>query len=288
MAKLVMRRELALCRERSGLSKPAEANDSIATNTISNQDHVSEQKPEDAQKPNDPALEDIIMQDSEPSETQEAAKDASQGALTAQEPSDIEKPVSAPTDVPIDPGALNVAPETDQRPSEAALKVDTQSQPKDDKADGEQPADEDKPPDTGTFSNVNDLESLFGGPLSAGPGDAPDFSIDPNTNDDFDFDAFASSLDNNTADNDNISTLLPGLEDYANTQSSGAGEQDFDAIFSGALPANMEGDEQRGIPHRDSTFDDLGDLLDFNVGEFTGGTGEGGEDENNEFDFSMQ
>ena len=177
---------------------------------------------------------------------------------------------------------FNILPKTaqiDQKPSDSALQIDTHTQPKDEKNDSNQ-ADEDRAPDTGM--NTNDLESLFGGPTSAGPGDGTDFQSQ------FDFGDFDGNLDNNGADNDNISALLPGLQDYANTQPSVSGEPDFDALFSTDLPManDGQGDGQQGsAEHRDSTFDDLLDFEDFNAGDFTEGAG--GSNENQDFDFSF-
>ena len=187
----------------------------------------------------------------------------------------------------------------DEKPKspENGLQIDTQAQPTSDKAEGEPGPDVDKPPDTAVTTQTNDLESLFG-PMSAAVEHAPDLTVDPNdnddfgtadpnTNDDFDFDAFGTHLDNSSADNNNLSTLLPGIQDYANTDPAG-GDAEFDAMFPN-LPINTEGqdDQQFGMEHRDSTFDDLLDLGEFNADDFSGGGG-GGANENQDFNFDFE
>ena len=60
-------------------------------------------------------------------------------------------------------------------------------------------------------------------------------------------------------------------------------KDNFDDFF-GPVATEGEGGEQPSIPHRDSTFDGLQDLADFNVDEFTAGDG-GGDGGDFEFDF---
>ena len=174
--------------------------------------------------------------------------------------------------------------ETDQKPADIALQIDTQTQPKTQEAEPDDP-DEDKPPDTAAYTN--DLESLFGAPTSAEAGEAPDFNMEPNNNDEFDF-GFSSNLDNSGADNDNISALLPGLQDYANNQPTEGGEPDFSSLFPTDVAMGNDGQEdgqQANMEHRDSTFDDLMDFADFNPADYTEGSGVANE--NQEFDFSF-
>lgn len=271
-----MRRDLALLREESGFRKPSQAAHSMVSHTAQASGDVPKNAADSKAAAGD-AAEDVMMQDSE-SVTMEAA--AENGLSEAIATSNLSNTAESKAD-PLKPDAPLNMTDTGEKLTEGSLALDTQTQPKNDAADADALAEEDKPPDTATFSNANDFDSLFGGPMSAGPVDAPGFDLGVNATNDFDFDAFASSLDNQTANNDNISALLPGLEDYA-TQSGGAGETDFDSIFN-----TLSDGEQADIPHRDSTFDDLGDLLDFNM-EFDGGADAGGENTNDEIDFSTQ
>lgn len=264
-----MRRDLALLREESGLEKP-QATQSATANGLQNS-KVAPNSSTDLKPRQSAAVEDTLMQDAEPSKTEIDSGTDHKEAITSPEPQNSAESANVPTE----PNASLDSTSVEQKPAETGLAIDTNTQPTNQNDNGESAMEEDKPPDTATFSNANDFDSLFGGPMSAGPVDATGFDLGTDANDDFDFDAFASSLENNNgADNDNISALLPGLEDYANTQPDGVGDTDFDNLFN---PIDGDGEQAS------TTFDDLGDLLDFNT-EFNGG-GEGG---NNEFDFSTQ
>ena len=167
----------------------------------------------------------------------------------------------------------------------APIETQAQAQPSTDET--EQPPRDDEATDTAAFNTANDLDSLFGGP-SALPGDSTNYGLDSNEPNDFDFDVFANSLGNSAVDTDNLSSLLPGLEDYANTQPNGLGDTDFDAIFAGNFSQGEDG--QSTAQHGNSTFEGLDDILDFNVGDFGAGDGApdgNGENANGDFDFSM-
>lgn len=161
---------------------------------------------------------------------------------------------------------------SEQKPSDATLQINTQ--PKDTNTAGEndQAPDSGKAPDTANTNN--DFDSLFGGPTTSAPaGEAdapPDF--DPNSLGDEVFDFGPPTAD----DNDNISALLPGLQDYANNQPGGTGDVDFDAIFNtdlGGKNAQQQGDEQGNAG--------FNEFLDYDFGADFGGDGEGGDGNGN-------
>ena len=156
-------------------------------------------------------------------------------------------------------------------------------------ASGEQSAD-DKAPDTATFSNTGDLDSLFNDTTSAGGagGDEPDFSTSADLNAEFDFTSFNDASNSN--DNDNISALLPGLQDYAN-ENTGT-EPDFSSFFTADPPNNLTDQSQNNntamgqqlidTAQGDSTFDDIFDMT-FDMGGGTDGNQNGGA----QFDFDF-
>lgn len=156
-------------------------------------------------------------------------------------------------------------------------------------ASGEQSAD-DKAPDTATFSNTGDLDSLFNDATSAGGagGDEPDFSTSADLNAEFDFTSFNDASNSN--DNDNISALLPGLQDYAN-EPTGT-EPDFSSFFTADPPNNLTDQSQNNntamgqqlidTAQGDSTFDDIFDMT-FDMGGGNDGNQNGGA----QFDFDF-
>ncbi|GAB7334416.1 hypothetical protein MBLNU13_g06422t1 [Cladosporium sp. NU13] len=156
-------------------------------------------------------------------------------------------------------------------------------------ASGEQSAD-DKAPDTATFSNTGDLDSLFNDTTSAGGtgGDEPDFSTSADLNAEFDFTSFNDATNSN--DNDNISALLPGLQDYANETTGN--EPDFSSFFTADPPNNLTDQSQNNntamgqqlidTAQGDSTFDDIFDMT-FDMGGGTDGNQNGGA----QFDFDF-
>ena len=156
-------------------------------------------------------------------------------------------------------------------------------------ASGEQSAD-DKAPDTATFSNTGDLDSLFNDTTSAGGagGDEPDFSTSADLNAEFDFTSFNDASNSN--DNENISALLPGLQDYAN-ETTGI-EPDFSSFFTADPPNNLTDQSQNNntamgqqlidTAQGDSTFDDIFDMT-FDMGGGNDGTQNGGT----QFDFDF-
>lgn len=163
--------------------------------------------------------------------------------------------------------------ENSEPPPNGLPNIDTsaeQSNPQDQKS-----ADQEKPPDT-----ANDLDSLFNDPMSGGGAGGNDFSFDQDgSGNDMDFGSFGG-------DNDNISSLLPGLEDYANTQpNSNANEVDLDQLFGLSDNNQNAGDMQAGNgEQQDTTFDDLMDLANFDTG-MDGDNGNGNNTANNDLDF---
>jgi hypothetical protein len=156
-------------------------------------------------------------------------------------------------------------------------------------AGGDQSAD-DKAPDTATFSNTGDLDSLFNDATSAGGagGDEPDFSTSADLNAEFDFTSFNDASNSN--DNDNISALLPGLQDYAN-EATGT-EPDFSSFFTADPPNNLTDQSQNNntamgqqlidTAQGDSTFDDIFDMT-FDMG----GGNDGNQNGGTQFDFDF-
>ena len=289
MAKLVMRRDLALCREQIRSQDPPQADELSTNNTGPNLRSDTDQQTGKVEAENAAPAADIVMQDSQPTDIPETASAASEDAALDRKTDDVAKSADETKNQSSVLQAPAETSETSQKPNEAGLQVNTQSQTKADNPEDEAEADEEKQPDTGTFSNTNDLESLFGGPLSAGAGDASGFNVDADANDndgEFNFDDFGENLDSNAADNDDISALLPSLQDYANNAPAENDAPDFDDLFATDMPNNAEG-EEADMEHRDSTFDDLFDLTDFNPGDFSAGAGEGASNENQDFDFSF-
>jgi hypothetical protein len=283
-----MRRDLAVARTKSGTetaSKPVE----VPSNT-----NVKEVAPE--------------VVDAEPSELnrdQAVATAADQPQPESVKDEQIEpatspKKRSSPSledDTSNEPAAKKQAVgtgntvSTEAPASDSKLGVNTdQAGP----ASGEQSA-EDKAPDTGTFSNTGDLDSLFndtasGGGMGDDNGEEPDFSTSADLNAEFDMASFTNGLDaNKSNDNDNISTLLPGLQDYAN-DTAGA-EPDFSSFFNTEPTTNPpdqgqntgtagEGQQDDNTQH-DNTFDDIFDMT------FDMGGGEQSQNGGNDFDFDF-
>lgn len=83
-----------------------------------------------------------------------------------------------------------------------------------------------------------------------------------------------------STDNDNISALLPGLQDYANNQPESSGDADFDDIFGTVDLGDGDGAGEQGgtgMEGMDSFLDfDFGaDFGDGGVGDGSNGIGDG-------------
>ncbi|CAD0105893.1 unnamed protein product [Aureobasidium uvarum] len=120
-----------------------------------------------------------------------------------------------------------------------------------------------------------------------------------NGNDDFDFADLTNfgPADTDMQDTDGISSLLPGLESYANSGGGNGGTEsnpqsvpaDFDIFdaagvgdFGSAPPqkadAKQDAQQQSEMGNRDDTFDDIMNFTEFDMGDFSGSAGgEGGE-----------
>lgn len=272
-----MRRDLAVCRELSGAqtSQPASSQSQPLAQVSEAARGLPQQEEASA-----PVAKDTTMTDNAPEKNekpQAADKSPSVPATAAPAPEAVsESKPTAQEDTKIE-----AAPATDSKalkensepPPNGLPSIDTsaeQSKPQDQKH-----TDEEKPPDT-----VNDLDSLFNDPMSGGAGANADFSFDQDgSGNDMDFGSFGG-------DNDNISSLLPGLEDYANTQpNSNANEVDLDQLFGLSDNNQNAGDMQGGTgEQQDTTFDDLMDLANFDTG-MDGDNGNGNNAANNDLDF---
>jgi len=286
-----MRRDLAVCREKAGQQVPKAVNGSAPTSVLDGATKTTSTLHSDsAQQEADLRNDEAVVQDQSQAEAtlSESMKHRSENR--------DKNPVRSPEQLRDEdklPAASESPPEAAEaqgRTSDSDLKIDTQGQQQEAGKHDEDRAEDEKAPDTGTFSNTGDLDSLFNDPASAGPGGAStDFNIDSNTSAEIDFDAFGPNLDHN-ADDDNISALLPGLQDYANTGPAGSGEPDFNALFATDAPAAGAsqgvggGDQQGAGESQDPTFDFMD--FDFNADGYAGG-GEDGPGNNQDFEFTF-
>jgi hypothetical protein len=185
------------------------------------------------------------------------------------------------------PAAEKLAPaetETEPNAPDTALQLDTKTEKPEESAEKSAAQSEDeKPPDTANTSEGRDLESLFNDPMSAGGAavdDNPDFTAG------FDFGTFNAGLNDNTGDNNDLSSLLPGVQDYASMQPSGTDQPDFDALFAADVP--MGEDSQQQHQSEQQSFDDLLNFGDFGAGDFSGGgEADGNNNNNQDFDFNF-
>lgn len=229
------------------------------------------------------AMDDVTMEDSQPEE---------QSAKPAQSSNDI---IEA---APVSPREMidtKVAPVTsseskeergtqddtrtesaapDAKTADTSLQVDTAAS----ETKPDQPAEDEKVPDTANESISNDLDSLFGGGDNNTNEPSNEFTFDENATGEIDFGDF-TNFNTDNGDNDNISSLLPGLEDYANTQSNASGaELDLSSFFNTNTTEQTNAMNQQGAgEQRDTTFDDLMDLANFDgsaMGDEANNTGD--------------
>ncbi|KAK0279984.1 hypothetical protein LTR35_001033 [Friedmanniomyces endolithicus] len=306
LAKLVMRRDLAVLRERSGQHAPSwnAPAATVEVATMSNGDSKAPQaevKPVDIRTNTDVEMQDIEAEvpQTQPELPVKTGLEESRGDLEASEaraPIEGESAHRSPNDMS--------PPSHENADLESNLKVDTSpaqtNQPKE--ALRDQAENDEKHPDTAAMSEGQDLESLFNDPISAsgsgnttttpatGPGTGGDRNDPTDFTGGFDFSTFNPGLDhnNNAMDADNsITALLPGLQDYANTQPIGtteAEEPEFNALFASDAPMDGEADGQQAGAQRDTTFDDLMNFAEFEGEEYGGGAGGGGTE--SDFDFT--
>lgn len=278
-----MRRDLAMCRTDGSVSHPFQLSNASASADGSNsavsepvRDGNSVAEKITSSEPDSFAQGDDMrhaVRDENTFEMQN--RSAEDAALSANYPdASAEQPTN--TDLP------DIQSHTDMKISDAISEVNTVQPPLASSLEVSTDLNNEVAPDTAVSKNTNDLESLFDGPASAEAGDAPQFDLDSNANADFDF-SFDPNVDNDHMDNDNISALLPGLQEYTNTQPIGDGDHEFEGFFAEDTGGHGNG-SQFETGHRDSTFDDLLDLAEFNAGDVDA-QAEG--DENHDFDFSF-
>lgn len=224
-----------------------------------------------------PGTEDIPMPDIEAEDPQDTQPAPSFDELIAEAPApDPPMQDTKPSVVAHTRPTAESSAGMDTKPPSHDLQIDTKAA-----AEGKaESKDEEKVPDT-----ANDLDSLFGAPISAEPGESTDFDFDQNGTTDIDFDSFGANFDANPTDNDDIASLLPGLQDYANTQDNSGADVDLNALF-GTTDSNNGMDQQGAGEQRDTTFDELLNMTD--MADFGGGMeGDGNNNNNNSeaFDF---
>lgn len=311
LAQLVLRRDLAVCREKSGQQARAAAqqeqaqpasipelknepsalaaaqdiatNDSASGNPsmlVHPQDKdVTMQEPEDVTTTNNnnslTSTIDIDMED------EQQTSGEAQPDVPAIKPA----PSQAAHTIPV---VAQVPVLADAKSSTTnGLQIDTKPPPANMTGKDNAAADEEKPPDTAVGSTTGDLDSLFN---DGGNDDSAsltnEFNFDTSNNGgEIDFGDFGNNFSTDNNDNDNISSLLPGLEDYANTQAPSTAELDLNALFGTA--SGNDNDQNNGMnsqgagEQRDTTFDDLMDLANFD------GTGldDANNDNNADLDF---
>ena len=282
--KVVMRRDLAVARSKSSTEisameaepLPVAQADPPETNVAQADDAAADVI--DMTEPDPPQPETTKETEDPPVTSPKKRPSPSHEDGSSEEPALKKQAMGDDAPVKSEPQASDTKLELNTNPSE--------------QAGGEQSADE-KAPDTATFSNTGDLDSLFNDATSAGGmggegGDEPDFSTSADLNAEFDFNSFNDTSNSN--DNDNISALLPGLQDYAN-DTTGT-EPDFSSFFTTDPANNMTDQSQTSntamgqqlidTAQGDSTFDDLFDMT-FDMG----GGNDGNQNGGNQFDFDF-
>ncbi|KAM3422629.1 hypothetical protein BST61_g118 [Cercospora zeina] len=271
LAQLVLRRDLALLRERQGIpteppatavQQPVPEPQSVA---LSNQQQPETQPEAEKVAIRGPPADDVTMEDSQPEQQLSEAmttKVETEAMETDQKPQpEAELPeLTTKPEAPVQT-ITTAPPQNDAKPAISSLQVDT--------APSKPSGEEQKAPHTAKESINNDVDSLFGGGDNANDGEN-EFSFDENATGEIDFGDFGN-FNGDNGDNDNISSLLPGLEDYANTQSNNtsSAELDLNAFFTNTNEQNNTAPSAGGDEARDTTFDDLMDLANFdgNMGD---------------------
>ncbi|KAK6442063.1 hypothetical protein LTR95_001718 [Oleoguttula sp. CCFEE 5521] len=257
-AKAVVRRDLALSRDQEGVTTGVPATTPAVAPTPA------------AEVPSDDAV-NVSAESTSEAKPQQAQSNPEPSKQLLDELDEAKLKDSPAESKAIDNGSTKV------EEVEPKLEVDTTMKStylKDDQQDSN-----DVPPDTATMSANADLDSLFNDPMSAGgqgsgPGTA--FDDDINGNGDFDFASFNASINDGAEqdendgaeqdenDGDNISALLPGLQDYADGSTA---EPDFGAIFGSGGDGGVNDfsgfvtDQQANDKPQETMFDDM---MDFN------------------------
>jgi hypothetical protein len=286
MTKVVVRRDLAVARSKSGTEATTKPAGAPAVTTAG-----SGVPDRSAAQPSDFKLDKVDVE--KPKTPQLESAKVPEGVSTT---SPKKRPSPSHEDGSIDEHPTKKQAGGDKTPvasgpqtSDTKLELNT----KPSGVKNEQAA-EDKAPDTATFSNTGDLDSLFNDPSSAGgmggdSGGEADFSTSADINAEFDFQSFNDTGATNA--NDRMSALLPGLQDYANDTASG--EPDFTSFFNPDPSTNLAaqpqtpntatGQQQIDTAQGDSTFEDLFDLT-FDMSGGNDGNQSGGNDFNFNFD----
>ncbi|KAI7215909.1 hypothetical protein KC333_g5157 [Hortaea werneckii] len=298
LAKTVMRRDLAVCREQE--SKGVSSDDLAAATVEPQNTAANDSSSHQAATTVQPATADdgdIEMGEAEQAESQSVDEKPSADTLENMEqkavseneqPQQDQKPAPEALDQPVKDGSKSKDPSPDAKPIKQASETPQTDEKK---------PDEEQPPETETQSNNgtgDGLDSLFGDAASAGAGEgsAPDFGLGTEGSAPFDFDSFSAGLgaeNNGSGDNDSISALLPGLQDYANNEpGGGSAEPDFSALFNTDLQSagdGQGGENKKDEQQVDDVFGEIMNFGDFNTNDFTSGDGAGADDGN--FDFSF-
>ncbi|KXT15594.1 hypothetical protein AC579_9943 [Pseudocercospora musae] len=296
-AQLVLRRDLAVCREKTGQqaqavvqnqqAQPTTADLKSAPSTLpAERDIATNQAPSGNPGILDqPQDQDVTMQepnDEKPTNIQASTNDVDMGDPASDPQPDVTEMKPAPSQAAHTMPVAEAPGLADAKQSANGLQIDTKPPPAD--MTGKKKAIEgEKPPDTAVGSTAGDLDSLFNdGGNDDNASLTNDFNF--NTNNDggeIDFGDFGNNFSTDNNDNDNISSLLPGLEDYANTQSTSNAELDLNALFGTGNDSQNNGMNNQGAgEQRDTTFDDLMDLANFD------GTGlDDGSNNNTDLDF---
>ncbi|EMC98206.1 hypothetical protein BAUCODRAFT_155413 [Baudoinia panamericana UAMH 10762] len=286
LARTVMRRDLARCRDSSGehflkpsVNTAAEPRgsdrgraDTEATNGTSHVDateipdaHMSDAALDQAETVEQPEAEPANPSEGSIEQDTEAARSLEESMKRAATIStNVQQAPPASYDGIADSHSMSEVPTEGDKPADNVFELDTTAPDVQASSD----ATDEIAPDTANISDTRDLDSLFNDSASAGPATG-DFDMGTNDAAEFDFSTFNASLDGNTADNDDsISSLLPGLQDYANTQPN-TSDADLDALFTSAPSASgLDG------PQHDTTFDDIMDFSNFNADDLPA-SGEG-------------
>ncbi|KAI7280983.1 hypothetical protein KC345_g4400 [Hortaea werneckii] len=296
LAKTVMRRDLAVCRqqESKGVSSSNVAAAAVDPLNAAANESPSRQASTTVQ-PNAGDDGDVEMGEAEQTETQPVEEKPSADTMentdqitVPEQPQQDQKPAPEALDQPVKDGSKSKDSSPDAKPiKQASEPLQTEEK----KPNEEPPAEAETQSNNGTGDG---LDSLFGdaASASAGEGSAPDFGLGAEGSAPFDFDSFSAGLgvDNNgSGDNDSISALLPGLQDYANNETGGgAAEPDFSALFNTDMQSAGDGHgggNKKDDEQVDDVFGEIMNFGDFNTNDFTSGDGAGGDDGN--FDFSF-
>jgi hypothetical protein len=292
-----MRRDLAIARERANPQKPKPA-------TAVSAEPVAPSK--DDAPPSLPAVLETVAtqtppQTDDPVLTEEAAATKAEEHVTGQDgevtssntnAAQTESDEKPPSPIATEQQQPPTQPEITTKSPDPPLQLDTNPASTNipPSKSGPSSENEDQPPDTAA---TNDLESLFNDPMSAGGNLADTTNAEEDPSDftaGFDFGSFDNTglNDNTTGDDDNdLSSLLPGVQDYANMQPTGTDQPDFDALFAADGDVAMGDGDGQGQSAEQQSFEDLLNFGDFGTGDFTTG-GEQGEGNNNQdFDFNF-